>query len=65
MTSQNIELTFSNRELALIEKAAMLANMDIKTFIRQVANNEPKDYTNPIHHLIIEAVNVAFTKQAL
>lgn len=59
MTTQSLDLKFSNRELALIQRAASRAKTDLKTFIRNVANAELKSYGDPIHHIIYEAVDVA------
>jgi hypothetical protein len=56
---QRLDLRFNNRECNLIKRAAAAASLDAKTFIKKVANEQHPDYTNPVNHIIYEAIESA------
>jgi hypothetical protein len=55
----SLDLRFNNRECNLIKKAATAAKLNVKDFIRQVGNAQPRDYANPVNHIIYEAIESA------
>jgi basic membrane lipoprotein Med (substrate-binding protein (PBP1-ABC) superfamily) len=54
-----LDLRFNNRECQQIKKAAAAERLDVKTFIKQIGNTEPRDYTNMINLIIYEAIDAA------